>query len=165
MLTRHQAPGCGGGSTVDAAEGVCDALTPVDTAAAAAHTHAQREPACCHVARGPSSRLQAAVGAALLTLLREAVTHTHPLTLPLLLHAHTRNGSLHAAKLLGGPSSRLQAAVGAVLLTLLREFVTHSHPLALPLLLHTHTRNGSLHAAILLGDQAAGSRLRWGQQC
>ena len=50
-------------------------------------------------------------------------------------------------------------------MTLLREFVTHSHPLTLPLLLHTHTRNGSLHAAILLGDQAAGSRLRWGQQC
>ena len=117
MLTRHQAPGCGGGSTVDAAEGVCDALTPVDTAAAAAHTHAQREPACCYVARGPSSRLQAAVGAALLTLLREAVTHTHPLTLPL----------------------------------------------TLPLLLHAHTRNGSLHAAMLLRDQAAGSRLRWGQ--
>ena len=57
-------------------EAVTHTHTPLDTAAAAAHTHTQREPACCYIARGPSSRLQAAVGAAVLTVLREAATHT-----------------------------------------------------------------------------------------
>ena len=103
-----------------------------------AHTHAQREPACCYVARGPSSRLQAAVGAALLTLLREVVTHT-PVdtaadTAAAAARTHTQRepACCYVAR---GPRSRLQAAVGATLLTLLREAVTHTHPLTLPLLL------------------------------
>ena len=81
------------------------------------------------------------MGATLLTLLREVVTHTHthpltlPLTLPLLLHAHTRNGSLHAAMLLGDQATGSRLRGAAALLTLLREAVTHTHVLTLPLLL------------------------------